>query len=91
MAPISSTGDVRSRAVFGHRTAALAARVAVVVLAAHVTVPLLAPDGFMSGFNAHIAATIAGALIVVACGVLALLARRNRMMAATIAQLEEQI
>ncbi|MEN3376544.1 MAG: hypothetical protein V7604_1899 [Hyphomicrobiales bacterium] len=83
--------DVRARAVFGHRGAALAARLAVVVLAAHLTIPLLAPDALMAQITAYLAATIAGAFIVVACGALALLTRRNRMLATKLARLEEQI
>ena len=52
---------------------ALAARLAVVVLAAHVTIPLLAPDAFITRVSAYLAATMAGGLIVAACGALALL------------------
>jgi PAS domain S-box-containing protein len=87
----SSRSDVRTRAQFGHRTAALAARIAVALVAIRITFPLLAPDGFILAFNAEIVATIAGALIVVACGVLALLARRNRLLTAEHASLEERI
>ena len=83
--------DVRARAVFGHRAAALAARLAIVVLAARLTIPLLAPDAFNTQISAYLAATIAGALIVAACGALALLTRRNRMLATELARLEEQI
>jgi signal transduction histidine kinase/CheY-like chemotaxis protein len=80
---------VRARAVFGHRAWALAARAAVVVLAIYVTVPALiteAPFG-----DALFAATIAGALIVAACGALALLLQRNRKLAADVARLEERV
>src|SRR5438876_6646465 len=83
--------DVRTRAVFGHRAAALAARLAVVVLAARLTIPLLAPDAFTAQVSAYFTAMIAGALIVAACGALALLTRRNRLLAAELARLEEQI
>jgi signal transduction histidine kinase/DNA-binding response OmpR family regulator len=83
--------DVRARALFGHRAAALAARLAIVVLAARLTVPLLAPDAFNTQVSTYLAAIIAGALIVAACGALALLTRRNRMLAAELARLEEQI
>src|SRR3954465_4133076 len=83
--------DVRARAVFGHRGAALAARVAIVVLAAHITIPLLAPDAFVTHISALRAATVAGALIVAACGALALLLSRNRMQAAKLMRLEEQV
>jgi len=87
----TAKSDVRARAVFGHRGAALAARLAVVVLAAHLTIPLLAPDAFMAQISAYLAATIAGAFIVVACGALALLTRRNQLLATKLARLEEQI
>jgi signal transduction histidine kinase/DNA-binding response OmpR family regulator len=83
--------DVRTRAVFGHRGAALAARLAIVVLAARLTIPLLAPDAFNTQISAYLAATVAGVLIVAACGALALLTRRNRMLATELARLEEQI
>jgi signal transduction histidine kinase/CheY-like chemotaxis protein len=83
--------DVRARAVFGHRGAALAARLAVVVLAARITIPLLAPDAFITQTGALLAATLAGALIVAACGALALLTSRNRMLAVSLARLEEQV
>jgi signal transduction histidine kinase/CheY-like chemotaxis protein len=83
--------DVRTRAVFGHRGAALAARLAIVVVAARLTIPLLAPDAFMTQLSAYLAATIAGALIVAACGALALLTRRNRLLATELARLEEQV
>ena len=85
MAP-SGKGDVRARAVFGHRPSALAARGAVVILAFFLTVPLVSEPVSLPS-----AATIAGALLVAACGALALLARRNRLLAADVARLERQI
>jgi PAS domain S-box-containing protein len=90
---MAATGkiDVRARAVFGHRGAALAARLAVVVLAARLTLPLLAPDAVITQISAYFAATVAGALVVAACGALALLTRRNRMLGTQLARLEEQI
>jgi signal transduction histidine kinase/DNA-binding response OmpR family regulator len=88
---VSSRNDVRARAVFGHRGLALAARLAVVVLAARIAIPLLAPDGFVAQVSALLAATVAGALLVAACGALALLTSRNRMLAASLARLEEQV
>jgi signal transduction histidine kinase/CheY-like chemotaxis protein len=92
MAPSGrSNNDVRGRAVFGHRASALAARVAVVVLAFHLTIPLLAAEPAFEGFDAPLAATIAGVLFVIACGALALMTRRNRMLAADVARLEAQI
>ena len=89
MAPTGSN-DVRARAVFGHRLSALAARIAIVVLALDLTLRSFSPAS-LEGFDAPIAATIAGALIVAACGALALLARRNRMLAASRADLEERL
>ncbi len=79
-------GDVRARAVFGHRAAALAARGAVVVLAFVLTVPLVAEP-----VSVPFPATMAGAMLVIACGALALMTRRHRLQAATIARLEARI
>src|SRR5207237_3272530 len=90
MASSDSAGDVRARAVFGHRASALAARAAVVVLAIYLTLPLLAPEATL-GFDATVSATIADALIVAACGVLALLARRNRLLALHLKRDEERL
>jgi PAS domain S-box-containing protein len=78
-------GDVRARAVYGHRGWALAARAAVVVLAFYLTLPSLGAEAGLFSFDAPVVATIAGALIVAACGALALLARRNRLLAAELA------
>jgi len=86
MASTGSTKDVRARAVFGHRAAALAASLAVMVLGLHVILASLAPDLV----NAPFSAAITGILIAVACGALALLMRRNRVLAANVAQLEER-
>src|SRR5258708_29177679 len=83
--------DVRARAMFGHRGAALAARLAIVVLAARLTIPLLAPDAFMTQISAYVAATIAGALIVAAFGAPALLPRRNPMLPPEPARVRRQI
>jgi len=91
MAPTDSAGDVRARAVFGHRASALAARAAVVVLAIYVTVPALVTEAPFGHADALLAATIAGALIVAACGALALLVQRNRRLAADVARLEERV
>ena len=91
MASSGDGGDVRARAVFGHRTLALAARAAVVVLAFYLTVPSLASEPVFAEFDAALAATIAGALLVVASGILALMARRNRLLAADATRLEGQV
>jgi PAS domain S-box-containing protein len=88
---VTRKSDVRTRAVFGHRGAALAARLAVVVLAAHLTIPLLAPDPYIAQTSRYLAAAIAAALIVAACRPLAQLTRRNRILAAELARFEEQI
>src|SRR3954471_4334456 len=87
----SRKSDVPLRTVFGHHGAALTARLAVVVLAAHLTISMIAPDGFITQASASLAATLAGALLVAACGALALLTRRNRMLAASLARLEHEI
>ena len=80
-------GDVRARAVFGHRVLALAARAAVVVLAFFLTIPALVSEPVSVPFTA----TMAGALLIIACGALALMARRNRLLAADVARLEAQV
>src|SRR3954469_13174842 len=97
----SRKSDVPLRTVFGHHGAALTARLAVVVLAAHLTISMIAPDGFITQASASLAATLAGALLVAACGAfaplvagcgaLALLTPRNRMLAASLARLEHEI
>ena len=87
MASSRSSSDVRARAVFGHRASALAARAAVVVLAFHLTIPLL-PFEPAFEFDAPLVATLAGALLMMACGALALMTRRNRLLAADVARLE---
>ena len=85
-----SAGDVRAQAVFGHRTAALAARAAVVVIAFYLTIPLVARDAAIPGFDATVLATLAAALVVAACGALALLARNNRKLNARLKETEER-
>src|SRR4029077_15481857 len=78
--------DVRERAVFGHRASAIAARGAVVVLALFLTIPALAFEPVFAGFEAPFTAAIA--LLILACAALALMARRNRLLAADVARLE---
>ena len=85
MAP-GGKGDVRARAMFGHRLWALAARGAVVILAFFLTVPLVSEP-----VSVPFPAAMAGALLVAACSALALMARRNRLLAADVARLERQI
>jgi signal transduction histidine kinase/CheY-like chemotaxis protein len=91
MAPASHKSDMRAQGLFGRRLSALAARVAVVVLAFHLTIPIVASGPVFAGFDAPLAATIAGALLIVACGVLALQARRNRLLATSMAQREAEL
>src|SRR5213075_1942988 len=69
------------------RAWAFAARSAVVLLAVSLTLPFLA-SSLPSGFDVGIVAIVAGALIVAACGALALLVQRNRALHTEIAQLE---
>ena len=85
-----SAGDVRARAVFGHRALALVVRAAVVVIAFYLTLPLVSFDAAPFSFDATVSATIAGALIVAACGALALLARRNRLLGTQLKRAEER-
>ena len=61
------------------------------MLAAYLTVPLLASEEAFAGFDASVSATIAGAILVAALGALALIARRNRQLAAEVARLEERV
>ena len=66
----------------------LAARIAAVMLALYLTVPLVASEDAFAGFDGSTSATIAGAVLIVAIGVVALLVRRNRNLAAEVARLE---
>ena len=84
------TGDVRARAVFGHRVAALAARAAIVVVAFYLTLPFVSLDTSVFGFDAEVLATITGALIVAGCGALALLVARNRTLRIQLKRQEER-
>jgi signal transduction histidine kinase/CheY-like chemotaxis protein len=85
MAPTGSAANVRARAASG-RAAALAASLAVMVLAFHVTLASLASNIVDAPFTS----AITGILIAVACGALALLMRRNRILADNVSQLEER-
>src|SRR3954466_216900 len=69
----------------------IAARVAAVMLALDLTLPLLASEATFAGFDAPLSATIAGALVVAAFGALALIARRNCQLAAEVTRLEERV
>ena len=85
---VSSGSDARG--AFGRRAWAFAARSAVVLLAAFLTLPLLS-SSLPAGFDASVVAIVAGALIVAGCGVLALLVQRSRALHAEILQLEARI
>jgi signal transduction histidine kinase/DNA-binding response OmpR family regulator len=86
-----AAGDPHGRAIFGHQPSALMARAAIVVIAASFAFTVGRPSGGVgfAGFDAQVSATIAAALIVAACGALALLLRRNRDLAAEVARLAE--
>jgi signal transduction histidine kinase/DNA-binding response OmpR family regulator len=80
-----------TRAIFGQRAWAFAARIAAVMLALYLTLPLLISETAFDGFDSSVSTLIAGALIVAACGALSLLARRNRALALELKQAEERI
>ena len=86
-----SAAHVRARAVFGHRALALVVRAAVFVIAFYVTLPAISSEAGLFSFDARVSATIAGALIVAACGALALLARRNRMLGNRLKHIAERV
>ena len=79
-----------ARAAFGRHAWAFAARSAFVLLAAFLTLPLLA-SSLPAGFDVGVIAVVAGALIVAACGALAPLIQRNRALRAEVAQFEARI
>jgi len=87
---MASTHSARARGPF-QRAWEIAARIAAVMLALYLTVPLVVSEDAFAGFDASISATIAGAVLVVAIGVLALLVGRNRNLAAEVARLEERV
>ena len=69
----------------------IAARIAAVMLALYLTVPLVTSEDAFAGFDGSTSATIAGAVLIAAIGVVALLVRRNRNLAAEVARLEERV
>src|SRR5262249_23773098 len=79
----------RVRATHRNSVYTLAA-LAIAVLACYAALPWIT-DPVFARFDPPLAATIAGALLVAACGALALLARRNRLLAADLARLDAQI
>jgi PAS domain S-box-containing protein len=86
-------GDVRARALYGHRTAALIARVAVLILALLLALVLTsqsrADDG--SPDEPMLPFTIGGGLTVAALGALVLVVRRIQDLRADKRRLEERI
>ena len=69
----------------------IAARIAAVMLALYLTVPLMTSEEAFAGFDGSTSATIAGAVLIAAIGVVALLVRRNRNLSAEVARLEERV
>jgi signal transduction histidine kinase/CheY-like chemotaxis protein len=87
-------GEVRARALFGHRASAILVRVAIVVIAFRVVLDSLLfepPPADAVASTAPFWATIAGAMIAAACGALAHLFRRNRQLAADVRRLEGRV
>ena len=91
-APSGGTRDARAWTFFGHRALEGAARLSVAVVATFVTLASLAANGGagFQGFDAHASATIAAALMVAACGALALMVRRNGLLRADLARMTER-
>jgi signal transduction histidine kinase/DNA-binding response OmpR family regulator len=84
--------DRPARARAAHRSSVYTlAALAVAVLACYAALPWLATGPVFASLDPPLAATIAGALLVAACGALALLARRNRLLAADLARLDTQV
>jgi len=88
---MASTTNARTRANTIQRTWEVAARIAAVLLALYLTMPLLASEAAFAGFDAPVSATIAGGLLVAAFGALALIAQRNRNLRAEVTRLEERV
>src|SRR5947209_3455859 len=83
--------SVRKRAPQRNRRGVRVARIAVAMLAFCLTSAWLVTKPEPDLFDATLAATIAGALLTVAIGVLALMAQRNRLQAADLAHLESEL
>ncbi len=88
--PATDSAEKRARGTF-QRAWEIAARIAAVMLALCLTVPLLASDEAFAGFDGSVAGAIACAVVIAALGALALFARRNRNLGAEIARLEERV
>src|SRR5215475_3124321 len=87
-------GEVRARALFGHRAASIAVRVAIVLLALRIVLGAVLPESPAAEFihaNAQVLAIVAGALIAAACGALALLIGRNSELRDELHRLEERV
>src|SRR5215469_9851492 len=86
-------GEVRARALYGHRTAALTARVIILILALLLALVLTsqsrADDG--SADEPMVPFTIGGGLTVAALGALVLVVRRIQDLHAQKRRLEERI
>ena len=89
MAPTDSP-RARARGTY-QRAWEAAARIAAVMLALYLTVPLVTSETAFAGFDASTSATIAGALLVAAIGIIALLVRRSRHLGAEVTRLEERV
>jgi PAS domain S-box-containing protein len=96
MAAVSEfAGEVRARALYGHRTAALTARVVVLILALLLALVLTsqsrAADGDAAADEPMVPFTIGGGLTVAALGALVLVMRRIQNLRADKRYLEERI
>ncbi len=77
----------------GRRMLALAGRAAVAAVAASFTLAMLSANNNadFAGFDAPTSATIAAALLIAACGALAVLSRRNSLLRSDIARLADHV
>src|SRR3954464_9047450 len=85
-----ATNNARARGAF-QRAWEIAARIAAAMLALYLIVPLLASSEAFAGFDASVSGIIVSVAVVAAFGALALIARRNRTLAAEVARLEERV
>jgi PAS domain S-box-containing protein len=96
MAAVSEfAGEVRARALYGHRTTALTARIIVLILALLLALVLTsqsrAADGDAAADESMVPFTIGGGLTVAALGALVLVMRRIQNLRADRRYLEERI